>query len=252
MKKSCLVLCCGFIAACSGPLSESASPSGETTMSWPSPAVGPYLVEMAAAVDGFETGDLTGWGGEGAWVSSETDTGIARVVTEGEDFAARLGEEQITLLGNHALALQLTAAEGTATLTSEPFVPDEPHLLFAQLSEVDSRGIVLQVEVLDGCVRTLYDVPARTGGHRPGLDDGDDRLDAFPEIGYDEGYPGAFTYQAIDLASFYKRGAEIQVRFVQRSMVEPFDFFTLLDDICLIDIPDAYLDDVPLYYAIEA
>ena len=251
MNKCCLVLFCGFIAACGGPLSQPATPGGDVTMDWPSPAIGPYLVDMAVEVDGFETGDLTGWGAEGAWVATETETGIARIITEGEDFATRLAEERITLLGNHALALQVTAAEGMATLTSEPFVPDEPHLLFAQLSEVDTRGIVLQVEVIEGCVKTLFDVPTRTGGHRPGLDDSDDRLDAFPEVGFDEGFPGAFTYQAIDLASFHKRGAEIQVRFVQRSMVDPYDFFTLIDDVCVVDIPDAYLDDVPIYAPIE-
>jgi len=251
MRIACVVLCCGVFAACGSSYPGALSPSFDSTMAWPSPAVGPYLVDTAEKVDGFESGDLTGWGAEGAWVSSETQTGIAQVVNQGQDFAIRLAEDRIVLLGDHALALQVTEAEGVAAVTSDPFVPSEPHLLFAQLSEVDARGGSLQIEVIEGCMRTRYEVPPRTGGHRPGLVEGDERIESFPEVGYDGGVAGTFTYQAIDLTSFHKRNAEIRIRFVQRSLVEPFDFFTLLDDICVVDIPDAYLDDIELYVPTE-
>ncbi len=214
---------------------------------WPEANVGEYLVGMAEQVEGFEDGTLAQWGAPDSWVVGETDTGVARIIAEGHEISTRLADTDIELDGDYALALQVSEAGGEAWITTEPFVPTAPHMMFTQLSEVDARGIVLQVEVLTDAGRTLYEIPAVTGGHRPGLEDDDDRLAAFPEIGYDEGYPGRFQFQAVDLSLFFDAGTEIQVRFVQRSMVEPFDFFTLIDDVCVIEVPVAYQDDVPVY-----
>lgn len=241
-----IILCitCTFFFACSDPTEGMDEAPGDVTVAWPVPDVGGFLVESADSVEGFESGDLSTWGAEDAWVVGETDTGIARIVTEGEDFSIRTGEDRIHLAGDHALALQVTEAGGTAMLTSEPFVPSSPHLLFSQLSEVDSRGVVLQVEVLVGEQRTLFEVPVQTGGHRPGLDADDERIELFPEVGYDDGYAGKPVYQALDLGFWYGRGELIQVRFVQRSMVAPHDFFTLIDDICLVEVPEAYTDEI--------
>ncbi len=216
-------------------------------IAWPEGDVGSYLAATAGDLQGFETGDLAGFGAADSWIVGETETGIARVVTEGEDFSVRAGEERIVLDGQFALALQVTEAEGVATLTSEPFVPSAPHVLFAQLSEVDHRGIVLQVEVIDADGADLYEIPVVTGGHRPGLADDEDRIPGFPEIGWDEGAPGTFTWQAVDLTHHYLAGREVQLRFVQRSMVEPFDFFTLIDDVCEVEVPEAWQEEIAVY-----
>ena len=248
MRRVLWIVCFGaLVAGCGVESLDTDATAASPGLPWPEANVGQYLVGMAEQVEGFEDGTLARWGAPDSWVTGETDTGVARIIAEGHEISTRLGDTAIELAGDYALALQVTEAGGEAWITTEPFVPTAPHMMFTQLSEVDARGIVLQVEVLDASGRTLYEIPAVTGGHRPGLDDDDDRLDAFPEIGYDEGNPGRFQYQAIDLSLFYDAGTEIQVRFVQRSMVEPFDFFTLIDDVCVVEVLEAYQDDVLVY-----
>jgi len=68
----------------------------------------------------------------------------------------------------------------------------------------------------------------------------------FPEIGYDEGFAGHPVFQAVDLTAFFARQIPVQVRLAQRSVAAPHDFFTLIDDVCIVDIPDAYQDEIPV------
>jgi hypothetical protein len=223
----------------------------DATIAWPEGDVGAYLAATANHVEGFETGDLAGFGAADSWVVGETETGIARIVSQGEDFSIRSAEERITLAGGHALALQVTEAGGAATLTTEPFVPSAPHVLFAQLSEVDHRGIVLLVQVIDDVDTDVYEIPVVTGGHRPGLTDDAETLPGFPEVGWDDGTPGEFSWLALDLTHHFLAGREVQLRFVQRSMVAPFDFFTLLDDLCQVEVPVAWQDEIAVYKPIR-
>ena len=248
MQKTLWVVFGGMLLmGCGSASIDSGTPSSDPGVVWPQANVGQYLVGMAEQVEGFEAGDLALWGAPDSWSVGETDTGVARIVAEGDEISTRLADTAIDVDGDYALALQVTEIGGEARITTEPFVPQAPHLMFSQLSEVDSRGIVLQVEVLDGFGRVLYEIPAVTGGHRPGLEDGEERLAGFPEIGYDEGYAGRAVFQAIDLSLFHDRGIEIQVRFVQRSMVAPHDFFTLIDNVCVVEVPQEYQVDVPVY-----
>ena len=248
MHRTLWIVCLGaLLVGCGSESLDDGVTAGDPGVSWPEANVGQYLVGMAEQVEGFESGDLALWGAPDLWSVGETDTGVARIIAEGDEISTRLGDTAIELDGDHALALQVTAAGGEASITTEPFVPTARHMMFMQMSEVDARGIVLQVEVLDAHGRTLYEIPAVTGGHRPGLDDDEERLAVFPEIGYDEGYPGRAQFQAIDLGLFHEAGTEIQVRFVQRSMVAPWDFFTLIDNVCVVEVPEAYQADIPVY-----
>ncbi len=236
------------LAGCSAELPDLSPTDVGATIMWPDPDVGRYLVDTADSVQGFEDADLRFWGAPGAAVVAETDAGVAQVIDEGDQLSNRLADDRIQFAGTRALALQATTggADGLVTLTSVPFVPDAPHLLFTQLSEVDYRGIELWVEVIpegdDGSL--VHHLPAVTGGHRPGLQSDDERLTTFPEIGHDEGNAGTPVFQAVDLTAFHARGIQVQLRFGQRSVAAPFDFFTLIDDVCIVEVPDAYEDEI--------
>jgi hypothetical protein len=238
------------LVGCSAELPDLSPQDSGATLQWPHPDVGRYLVETADDVEGFEDADLRRWGAPGQALVAETGTGIAQVIDEGTQLTYRLADDRIALSGQRALALQVTSgdAEGLATLTSNPFVPQAPHLLFTQLSEVDARGIELWVEVIpegeDGSL--IHRLPVVTGGHRPGLETDDARLAAFPEVGYDEGSAGSPVFQAVDLTAFFARQVAVQVRFGQRSTAAPHDFFTLLDDVCMVEVLDAYQDEIPV------
>ncbi len=238
------------LVGCSAELPDLSPTHAGTTLMWPDPDVGGYLVDTATAVEDFEDADLRAWGAPDASSVGETDSGIAQVFDEGGQLTHRLADDRVVLAGERALALQVTTGEsgGLATLTSLPFVPEAPHLLFTQLSEVDGRGIELWVEVIpEGDDGTLvHRLPVATGGHRPGLETDDDRIAAFPEIGHDEGAPGSPVYQAVDLTAFHARQAAVQVRFGQRSLVAPYDFFTLIDDVCVVEVLEAYQDEIPV------
>lgn len=250
LRLSVLLVIGAALAGCSAELPDLSPADAGATLQWPKPDVGRYLVDTADSVEGFEDADLRAWGAPGAAVVAETDSGIAQVIDEGQQLSSRLADDRIVLAGERALALQVTTgeAEGLATLTSVPFVPEAPHLLFTQLSEVDGRGVELWVEVIpegeDGSL--VHRLPVVTGGHRPGLEADDDRLTTFPEIGYDEGNAGMPVFQAVDLTAFFARGTRVQIRFGQRSIAAPFDFFTLIDDVCVVEVPEAYQDEIPV------
>ncbi len=243
-----------FIAGCGTSTYRADTAADSGGIYWPDGDVAAYLLDIADEYDGFEA-DLGAWGAPDSTVVSETSTGIAQIVETGEDFSTRTGEERIALHGGHALVLQATtgAADGLATLTSEVFVPAADHLMFSQLSEVDSRGIELWIEVYsdaDGwTLPTMYDIPVVTGGHQPGLGDGDDPVEEFSSIVEGEGADGRPVFQAIDISEFNLRGNEIRVRFIQRSTAAPYDFFTLVDDVSLLDIPAAYEGDLTIVEA---
>lgn len=245
-----------ILLACAG--CDGAAPLADGTdyadpgIHWPEPDVGMFLAGEAKPIDDFESGDLADWGAPGQTVVSEIKFGIAQNVLEGTSFSTRSGEERIDLHGQRALALQVTVDDGSgwAQITSDPFLPAAPHLLFSQLSEVDDRGVELGIEVLDLddalSTATYYEIPVVTGGHRPGLASWDEPIEGCPEIGDDMGYPGVPVFQAIDISEPFLRGHRVQVRFVQRSTVAPFDFFTLIDDVGVVEIPAAYEEFVPV------
>jgi hypothetical protein len=238
------------LVGCSAELPDLSPQDSGASVQWPKPDVGRYLVETADEVEGFEDADLRGWGAPGQAVVVETGSGIAQVIDEGSQLTYRLADDRIALAGQRAVALQVTSGDdaGLATLTSNPFVPQAPHLLFTQLSEVDARGIELWVEVIpegeDGSL--IHQLPVVTGGHRPGLETDDERLVEFPEIGYDEGNAGSPVFQAVDLTAFFARQISVQVRFSQRTLAEPHDFFSLIDDVCVVEVPEAYQDEIPV------
>ncbi len=236
---------------CTTPIHTPGDQEGDRYITWPEVEAGAYLLSISEEVDTFEYGDLSSWGVPESVLVAETDTGIAQIVASGTEFSTRFGEELIQHNGGHALALEVTSGDrhGWATLTSQALVPDGSHLMFSQLSEVDGRGIELwfEVSVVDAgpVVPRIYSIPVVTGGHRPGLDQ-DDTLAAFPEVGHDGGHAGRPVLQAIDITEFYEAGQAISVRIVQRSVAEPFDFFTVIDDVCTLEIPASYQQDIPI------
>jgi len=54
------------------------------------------------------------------------------------------------------------------------------------------------------------------------------------------------VFQAIDISEPFLREHRIQVRFVQRSVEAPFDFFTLIDDVGVVEVPAEYQEFVPV------
>lgn len=245
------LLICLFGIGCSDPMHMPEDLEGAGHITWPDAEAGHYLVTISEEIDTFESGDLSSWGVADSVIVAETDTGIAQLVESGCEFSTRFGEELIQHNGGHALALEVTSGDrdGWATLTSQVLIPDGPHLMFSQVSEVDGRGIELWIEIsvadADPVVPRIYSIPAVTGGHRPGLDV-DDTLAAFPEVGRDGGRAGRPVFQAIDITEFYEAGQAISVRIVQRSVVEPFDFFTVIDDVCTLGIPASYQQDISI------
>ena len=192
------------------------------------------------SVCGFETGYLTGFGQPGSdwWVSPEG--GIVVVVQEGESFSGLVGEEDLEFSGEYAAALRSSEDADPDTwghLVTQPFVPVVPTLVFDQLSEVDDRGVELEVAILDenGVVLQQQSVPVETGGFLPGLPPGADSLDGFPDIVEGGSVTGSFVQHVVDLTPYWQSGETIQVRFRQHTTVDGVGFFTLLDDVCNVE-----------------
>jgi len=189
---------------------------------------------------GFETGYLTGFGQPGAdwWVSPEG--GIVVVVQEGENFSGLVGEEDLEFSGEYAALLRSSEDADPDTwghLVTNPFVPVVPTLVYDQLSEVDDRGVELEVAILDahGVVLQQQSVPVETGGYLPGLPPGGEPLDGFPDVVEGGEMAGSFVQHVVDLTPYWEAGETIQVRFRQHTTVDGVGFFTLLDDVCNVE-----------------
>ena len=193
--------------------------------------------DAAPEVCGFETGYLGGFGHPGAdwWTSPEG--GMVVIVEEGQDFSGLVGEEALVFEGDHAALLRSSEDADPDTwghLLTDPFVPVVPTLVFDQLSEVDDRGVELDLAILDehGAVLQQQTVAVDTGGFVPGLPPGGEPLPDFPEIVQGGGTPGTFVQHVIDLTPYWQGGQTIQVRIRQHTRIEGAGFFTLLDDVC--------------------
>jgi hypothetical protein len=196
--------------------------------------------DVEPSVCGFETGYLAGFGHPGMdwWASPEG--GMVVIVEEGDDFSGLVGEEALIFEGDHAALLRSSEDADPDTwghLVTDPFVPVVPTLVFDQLSEVDDRGVELDLAILDeyGVVLQQQTVPVETGGFVPGLPPGGQPLPDFPEIVQGGGTPGAFVQHVIDLTPYWQSGETIQVRIRQHTRIEGAGFFTLLDDVCNAD-----------------
>ena len=186
---------------------------------------------------GFELGDLTGFGHPFAtwWVSPEG--GLVTVVEQGDDFSGLVGEDDIEFSGDHAALLRSNEAADSQTwgqLITDPFVPAVPIFSFDQLSEVDDRGIELEISILDEYDNVLQSqmLTVETGGFVPGLPPGADPLDDFPEIVVGGTQTGTFVHHEFDLTPYWQASQTIQVRFRQHTLVDGVGFFTLLDNVC--------------------
>ena len=185
----------------------------------------------------FETGDLTGFGHPGSdwWVSEEG--GMVVIFAEGDDFSGLVGEEDLEFTGDFAALLRSNEQADPDTwghLVTDAFVPLVPTLIFDQLSEVDDRGIELEVAILDpdGTVLEQQSLPVETGGFVPGLPPGGLPFEDFPEITVGGGQAGEFVRHEIDLTPYWQSQQTIQVRFRQHTTLDGVGFFTLLDNVC--------------------
>jgi hypothetical protein len=183
----------------------------------------------------FEGGTLAdvGWPGQR---QVELDTGgIVVVVEEGASWSALRGEEALDLSGDHALVLRSShdgRVDSLAVATTRPFRVTADRVTWTQLSEVDARGVALDLEVLDGAGAVLHAEPlsVETGGFVPGLEDAFDPIVGIPEIVVGPGVVGVPVAQSVDLSPW--RDEELQLRFTQHTQIVDNGFFTLLDDVC--------------------
>lgn len=156
-------------------------------------------------------------------------------VAEGSDFSALVGEEQLLFGGERALVMRSSHAGETQSVsiaTTAPFVIEEPHLWWWQLSEVDTAGIDFYADLMvgDAVVASLDDL-AVTGGFVPALKDEHIPITGFPEIGYGEPTLGELVWQVTDVEAWL--GEEVRLRLYQHTTAEGQGFFTLVDDICV-------------------
>jgi len=188
-------------------------------------------------VCGFETGELSGFQHPGVTWAASDDGGIAALFEQGEDFSGLLGEEDIEFFGQYALVIRSNDDGDTDTwgsITTNPFVPQTPSFTIQQISEVDERGVELELQILDVQGELLHaeQLPVESGGHVPGLAEGQEPIEGFPEIQLGSQQAGSFVLTVADLSAWYEAGETIQVRVRQRTLVQGVGFFTLLDDLC--------------------
>jgi|GEM_PF-3435588 len=199
------------------------------------------LPEGAAYICGFEIRDLTGFGNPGLTFVVSEEGGIAAVVREGDNFSGLVGEESISFYGDFAVIIRSNDRGDPDTwgsVTTNPFVPEASEFIIDQLSEIDVQGIELELQILDasGEIILTQQLPVETGGHVPCLDDGQEPIDGAPQIREGRPHAGSFVRTVVDLSPYYYRGEEIQVRIRQRTLVDGAGFFTLLDNLCNIDL----------------
>ena len=189
---------------------------------------------------GFEIGDLTGFGYPNyTWYTSD-EGGITQLMYEGDDFSGLLGEEGIEYAGDVAVVLRSDASgdpSTAGTITTNLFVPQVPTFLIEQVSEVDERGVALELEILseDGLLLEARPLAVETGGHIPGLEEFHDPIPDFPEITTTSATAGTFVLTVIDLTSYHDSGQAIQLRIRQHTVVDGIGFFTLLDNLCNLE-----------------
>jgi len=183
----------------------------------------------------FEDGELTPAGYGSTDFVELYDGALVFNAAEGDDFSALNGEEDVAFRGARGLGLRSShdgSVESVAIATTPLFEVIEPALFWWVMSEVDSRGVYLGVDIMteDGVVLASAELPVDTGGHIPGLEPEHDPIAGFPEITEGEGTPGAFTAQQLDVSPWV--GQVVKLRIYQHTQQEDQGFFTLFDDIC--------------------
>ncbi len=199
-------------------------------------------IEAAEPVDpglcGFEDADLAGFGHPGAIEFTPEEGGKVRIVEEGSDFSALVGEDELWFHGRNALLLRsndLGDVLSVGVITTVPFVPRGLVFVVDQLSEVGAEGISLELRVLDGDTDDVleeHEVPVHTGGYVPELDSGHSEIEGFPEITHFDGSPGQFVRETFDLGRYRREERSIRVQLRQHTIVQDNGFFTLLDNLC--------------------
>jgi hypothetical protein len=175
----------------------------------------------------FETGDLTGW------TSSGIDEGFALVVEEGSCFSAN-NTRGIAMKGIFATIVRSGALplSSTGILTSDPFIAGNS-IRFIALSENDDslpdpNPVTLDVLVLDDTddVLIFENIDTNVVTLSPSN---------FPEATcmIEDIRDGAFSTHMIDTSDF--AGRIISIEFRQRTNVSGRGFFTLIDEVEVID-----------------
>lgn len=223
----------GLDTAAPGDTAEPGDTGWDTGWDRPDPDADPE--QPAPWCIDFESGTLddVGWPGE-RQVQLE-DGGIVVVVEEGGSWSALRGEDALALSGDHALVLRSShdgRVDSLAVATTRPFRVTHDTVTWTQLSEVDDRGVSLDLEVLDlaGAVLDTVSLTVETGGFVPGLEESHEPIDELPEIVVGTGTGGTAVPQSVDLSAW--RDEEVQLRFTQHTRIEDNGFFTLLDDVC--------------------
>ncbi|HJN75247.1 MAG TPA: hypothetical protein QGF58_15065 [Myxococcota bacterium] len=216
----------------SGDSADSDDDSGDTGDTGPVDT-GDFVPTTSWCLD-WEDGTLEGAGYDGQEVQL-ADGALLWNVREGTDFSGLVGEELIDVRESRALVMRSSHAgdvDSVAIATTEPFVIEDDHLWWYQLSEVGAEGIDFYADLLvGGAVLASLDDLAVTGGYVPALSSEHVPIAGFPDIGYGEPTEGELVWQVTDVQPWL--GQEVRLRLYQHTKVEAQGFFTIVDDICL-------------------
>ena len=195
------------------------------------------LAPVGVGQCGFEDGDLSGYGLPGEIEAFPDEGGKVLIVEEGMSFSWLYGEEEFDFpVGTRALLMRSNDAgevESEAVITTNPFVPQHSVFTMDQLSEVDSPGLSLEVEILDeGFVVDRWELDIETGGYVPELLPEHDPIPGFEHIDHHSHVPGEFVRTLLDVSEWHEDGEEIQIRFRQHTLIPSNGFFTVLDNLC--------------------
>jgi hypothetical protein len=173
----------------------------------------------------FEQDDLSvvGLHGEFAYMA---DGAIVRLVDEGDDFSALLGEQDLDLPGERSLLLRSShlGIVGTTARVFLQVLQPARRLSWLQLSETDGLELILSSPL------GWTEAPVETGGFTPSLKPEHHPIPNHPEVQHGPSIPGTFTRQAFDLTGLEP---PYTLEITQTTTTDSNGFFTLLDEVCL-------------------